>query len=177
VSKRRLVITAVLAGSSQSQVARDYGVSQGWVSRLMARYAVEGEAAFEPRSRRPHRSPVATDPAVVALIVAIRAELSAAGHDAGPETIAWHLRHHHGQVVSRATVARHLTRAGLVVPEPRKRPRTSWQRFEAAMPNETWQSDVTHYPLAQGADVEIRSLPRFSGHGLFGDHAAVTAAV
>jgi transposase InsO family protein len=155
VSKRRLVITAVLAGSSQSQVARDYGVSQGWVSRLMARYALEGEAAFEPRSRRPHRSPQATDPAVVALIVAIRGELSEAGHDAGPETIAWHLHHHHGLTVSRSTVARQLTRAGLVVPEPRKRPRTSWQRFEAAMPNETWQSDVTHYPLAEGTDVEI----------------------
>jgi transposase len=77
VSKRRLVITAVLNGSTQSQAARDYGVSQGWISRLMARYALEGEAAFQARSRRPHRSPNATDPVVVALIVAIRAELQA----------------------------------------------------------------------------------------------------
>lgn len=155
MSKRRLVITAVLAGASQSQVARDYGVSQGWVSRLMSRYAVEGEAAFEPRSRRPRRSPRATDPAVVALIVELRARLSAAGHDAGPETIAWHLEHHHRLTVSRSTVARLLARAGLVIAEPRKRPKTSWTRFEAAMPNQTWQSDFTHYPLAEGTDVEI----------------------
>jgi transposase-like protein len=53
MSKRRLVITAVLAGQSQSEVARSYGVSQGWVSRLMARYRAEGEAAFEPASRAP----------------------------------------------------------------------------------------------------------------------------
>jgi transposase len=50
MSKRRLVITAVLAGASQSEVARTYGVSQGWISRLMARYRDQGEAAFEPRS-------------------------------------------------------------------------------------------------------------------------------
>ena len=51
MSKRRLVITAVLAGQSQSEVARTYGVSQGWISKLMARYRAEGEQAFEPRSR------------------------------------------------------------------------------------------------------------------------------
>jgi transposase InsO family protein len=155
VSKRRLVITAVLAGASQSRAARDYGVSQGWISRLMARYALEGEAAFESRSRRPHRSPNATDPVVVALIVRIRAELASAGHDAGPDTIAWHLAHHHDLAVSRATIARHLTRAGLITPEPKKKPRSSWTRFQAAMPNETWQSDFTHYRLADGTDVEI----------------------
>jgi transposase len=56
-SKRRLVITAVLAGSSQSEVARTYGVSQRWISRLMARYRDGGEAAFLPRSRAPKPAP------------------------------------------------------------------------------------------------------------------------
>ncbi|WP_211271025.1 helix-turn-helix domain-containing protein, partial [Streptomyces yerevanensis] len=32
---------------TQGEVARAYGVSQGWVSRLVARYRAEGEAAFE----------------------------------------------------------------------------------------------------------------------------------
>ena len=71
MSKRRLVITAVLAGSSQSEVARTYGVSQSWLSRLMARYAAEGEAAFEPRSRRPRTSPRATSPDTVELVLPI----------------------------------------------------------------------------------------------------------
>ena len=62
MSKARLVITAVVVeGRSQGEVARAYGVSQGWVSRLVARYRAEGEAAFEPRSRRPKTSP-ARDP-------------------------------------------------------------------------------------------------------------------
>jgi transposase InsO family protein len=121
----------------------------------MARYRLEGDAAFEPRSRRPHRSPNALDPIVVALILRLRTELAGAGHDAGPDTIAWHLAHHHGRTVSRATIARHLTHAGLVTPEPKKKPKSSWTRFQAAMPNETWQSDFTHYRLADGTDVEI----------------------
>ncbi|HHT8911955.1 TPA: helix-turn-helix domain-containing protein, partial [Burkholderia cenocepacia] len=57
MSKRRLVITAVLSGQSQAEVARTYGVSQGWISRLMTRYRDEGEAAFQPRSRRPKTIP------------------------------------------------------------------------------------------------------------------------
>jgi transposase len=84
VSKRRLVIAAVLAGSSQSEVARTYGVSQSWISRLMARYAVEGAAAFEPRSRRPHTSPRATPPDTVELVLRLRKQLTDAGLDAAP---------------------------------------------------------------------------------------------
>jgi transposase InsO family protein len=92
---------------------------------------------------------------VVDLIIRLRKELTEAGHDAGPETIAWHLERHHGHRVSRATISRHLTRAGLITPEPKKKPKSSWTRFQAAMPNETWQSDVTHYRLADGTEAEI----------------------
>lgn len=160
MSKRRLVITACLAGQSQSEVARSYGVSQAWVSRLMARYRDEGEAAFEPRSRRPQRSPAATAAEVVELVLQLRGELTEAGLDAGAQTIAWHLRHHHQVSVAPATIHRILIRAGLVRREPRKRPKSSYTRFVAEQPNETWQSDFTHYRLTRpdgspGKDVEV----------------------
>ncbi len=72
MSKARLVITAVvIEGRSQAEVARDYEVSKGWVSKLVARYRDEGEAAFEPRSRRPHSSPTAIDAQTVALIMGL----------------------------------------------------------------------------------------------------------
>jgi len=162
VSKRRLVITAVLKGQSQSEVARTYGVSQGWISRLMARYAREGEAAFEPGSRRPTTSPNATAASTVELIVRLRKELAGAGLDAGPETICWHLARHHQITVARATVARHLSAQGLITPEPKKKPKSAYIRFAAEQPNECWQSDFTHYRLSRpdkspGADVEILS--------------------
>jgi transposase InsO family protein len=156
MSKARLVITAVVVeGRTQGEVARAYGVSQGWVSRLVARYRAEGEAAFEPRSRRPKTSPRVISAEVAELIVRLRTELAGQGLDAGPHTICWHLRHHHQVQVSAATVSRYLARAGLVVPEPRKRPKASYIRFAAEQPNECWQSDFTHYPLAGGTGTEI----------------------
>ena len=150
MSKRRLVITAVESGQSQSQVAKTYGVSQGWISKLMARYRLEGEAAFEALSRAPASSPHATPPETVELVLQLRKQLHEAGLDAGADTIGWHLTHHHATTVSRATINRILTRAGAVTPEPKKRPKSSYIRFEAEQPNETWQSDFTHHRLQDG---------------------------
>ena len=95
MAKARLVITAVLIeGRSQSQVAREYGLSQGWVSRLLKRYTLEGDAAFDPRSRRPHTSPTRLPQTTIKLIIDIRRALVGKGLDAGPHTIAWHLDRH-----------------------------------------------------------------------------------
>jgi len=161
MSKARLVITAVIVeGRPASEVARSYGVARSWVYALLARYRADGEAAFEPRSRRPKTSPNAVSGEVADLIVRLRKELSGQGLDAGPHTICWHLRHHHQVFVAPATVSRYLTRHGLVTPEPRKRPRSSYIRFAAELPNECWQSDFTHYRLTRrdgspGPDTEI----------------------
>lgn len=155
MSKARLVITAVeLEGRTVTDVVASYGVSRSWVYELIARYRTEGEAAFEPKSRRPKTSPTAINDQAVSLIVLLRKQLTESGLDAGPETIAWHLTHHHNTTVSISTIARTLTRQSLVTPEPKKRPKASYIRFEAAMPNETWQSDFTHYRLADGTDTE-----------------------
>ena len=111
-----MITAVVIEGRPQGEVARAYGVSQGWVSRLVARYRAEGQAAFEPHSRRPRTSPRAISPAAVDLIIRLRKELAGAGLDAGPDTITWHLEHHHRVRVSAATVSRYLARAGLVAP-------------------------------------------------------------
>jgi transposase InsO family protein len=156
VSKARLVITAVVVeGRSPSEVARTYGVARSWVYKLVARYRVEGDAAFEPRSRRPHTRPDATSAATVELIIQLRRELTGAGLDAGADTIGWHLEHHHQITISRATIYRTIRRAGLVTAEPNKKPRSSYIRFQAEQPNETWQADFTHHRLADGTDIEI----------------------
>jgi transposase InsO family protein len=170
MSKARLIITAVVTeGRSQGEAARAYRVSQGWVSRLVARYRAEGEAAFEPRSRRPKTSPNAISDRTAGLIIELRKELAGQGLDAGPDTICWHLRHHHRVKVSPATVSRCLTRAGLVVPEPRKRPRSSYIRFAAEQPSECWQSGFTRYPLADGTGTEILTW--------LGDHSRYALSV
>jgi len=156
MSKARVVILSVVVeGRSQADTARIYGVSPGWVSKLVARYREEGDAAFEPRSRRPNRSPNALDDTTVELIIGLRESLAAGGLDSGAHTIAWHLQQDHGVVVSAATIWRHLRTAGLVTPEPKKRPKASYVRFQADLPNEMWQSDFTHWRLGDGTDVEI----------------------
>jgi transposase InsO family protein len=156
VSKARLVITAVvLEGRSPSEVARTYNVSRSWIYTLIDRYQLEGDSAFEPRSRRPHTRPNTTPPATVELILQLRKQLTSRGLDAGADTIAWHLTHHHNLTISRATIYRTIRRANLVTPEPRKKPKSSYIRFQAEQPNETWQADFTHWRLADGADIEI----------------------
>jgi transposase InsO family protein len=148
MSKARLVITAVtIEKRPVAEVVASYAVSRSWVYELLARYRAEGDAAFEPHSRRPHTSPNATAPEHVDLVLRLRKQLLEAGHDAGPDTLVWHLAQHHAVTVSRATVHRILTRHGAITPQPKKKPKSSYTRFEAAMPNECWQSDFTHYPL------------------------------
>jgi transposase InsO family protein len=88
--------------------------------------------------------------AIPDLITELRKDLAGQGLDAGPGTIAWHLEHHHQVTVSAATVSRYLARAGLVTPEPRKRPRSSCLRFAAELPNQCWQPGFTHYRLKDG---------------------------
>ncbi|MCW4385893.1 IS481 family transposase [Salinibacterium sp. SYSU T00001] len=180
MSKARLVLTALFIDQqSPAEVAARYGVHRSWVYRLKARYEAEGEAAFQPRSRRPKTSPTGTSTKTVELIIRLRRELGGTGHDAGPDTIAWHLRHHHRITVSPATISRHLSRAGLVTPQPKKRPRSSYIRFEADLPNETWQSDFTHYRLSTGTDVEILTwLDDHSRYALsITAHRPVTAGI
>ena len=85
----------------------------------------------------------------------LRSELSAQGLDAGAHTIAWHLQQHHQIAVSPSTIRRRLTELGLVDANPKKRPRSSYVRFEADLPNETWQSDFCHWRLSDESTVEI----------------------
>lgn len=132
-----MITAVVVEGRGVREVARAYGVSPGWVSKPVARYRDEGDAAFVARSRRPKFSPRATSPEVVAKILELRCRLVASGEDAGAETIAWHLAKHVDTVVSASTILRTLRRAGLITPQPRKRPRSSYVRFCAELPNET----------------------------------------
>ncbi len=156
MSKRRAaILSVVLEGSSQAETAREYRVSESSVSRWVARYRAEGDTAFAARSRRPCTSPAAISDEVVELAVNLRSELSAEGLDAGPYTIAWHLLQRHQVTVSPSTVRRRFVDLGLVEPNAKKRPKSSYVRFEADLPNEMWQSDFCHWRLATGAEVEI----------------------
>ena len=174
MSLARLVVTAVrVEGRSKSQVARDYRVSRRWVHELVKRFDQQGEAGLVPRSRRPRSSPQATPEQVEHQVVQLRKHLADQGLDAGPHTIAYHLTQRHGSAPAPATIWRILSRRGFVTPQPHKRPRSSCVRFEAAMPNERWQADVTHWTLAGGSGVEILNLLDDHARFLVASHARV----
>jgi transposase InsO family protein len=156
MSKARVVVSKVVSKQmSVSEAAAAYGVSRQHVHRWLARYRDHGFDGLEPRSRRPHSNPRRTASAVAERIVALRRELAGQGLDHGPQTIGWHLEQEQLPVPSTSTIRRILVAAGLVTPEPKKRPKSSYRRFEADQPNECWQSDFTHWQLADGTGVEI----------------------
>ena len=156
MSKARVIVSAViLEGRSKAEVARDYGVARSWVHVLVDRYLEGGWPAVEPRSRKPQSNPRRISAALEAEIVQLRRTLTADGHDAGAHTIAAHLERRHGTTPAVSTIWKALKRNGLVTEQPKKRPRSSYIRFEADLPNETWQSDFTHWQLADGSKVEI----------------------
>lgn len=159
MSLGRLVVAAVkVEGRSKSGVARDYGVSRRWVHELVRRFEAEGEAGLEPRSRRPKRSPLQTPVSLEDEVVELRKHLAEEGLDAGAHTIAFHLGRRHSSSPAPSTIWRILSRRGFVTPQPQKRPKSSYLRFQADQPNERWQADITHWQLADGTEVEILNI-------------------
>jgi transposase InsO family protein len=152
---RYVVDAAVLEGRSYREVARAHGVSKSWVGKLVGRFRAGGYEAIEPRSRAARTIAHRTSDELEDEIVGLRKELTELGVDAGAATIHYHLSQRHLGVPSVSTIWRVLRRRGFVTPQPHKRPRSSWIRFEAHLPNECWQSDVTHWRLADGSEVEI----------------------
>jgi len=153
------VINAVLVeGRSVREVAAAHGLSKSWVYELLARYRAEGDLGLIARSKRPRSSPTQVAGEIEEAIVALRKHLAEEGFDAGPQTLHYHLSRSHEQVPSVSTIWRILARRGFITPQPHKRPRCSFVRFEAQLPNECWQADTTHWALADHRDVEILNI-------------------
>jgi len=149
-------VQAVLVeGRSVREVAGATGTSKSWVQRRVERYRTGGDDALLPKRRGPKVPPNLTPGVVEDSIVRLRKSLTDHGLDAGATTIAWHLEALGMPTPSRSTIHRVLARRGFVTAQPQKRPRTSWTRFEASLPNECWQSDMTHWHLEHEVPVEI----------------------
>src|SRR5437870_13009532 len=155
---RFLVEAVVLGKQSPNRIVRKDPISRSWCYELLARFRRDEPGALAPRSHRPASCPHPVDQAVVEAILELRSELSAAGLDAGPQTILHHLAGRFSKTPSRVTIWRILKRQGLITPEPHKRPRASFVRFEAELPNELWQTDATEWHLADSSKVEILNL-------------------
>ena len=156
MSKRRVAVLQVLSGGmSVTAAAKRYGYSRQHLHKLLRAYRQHGVDALGERSRRPKSNARAVSEEIKGRIIELRCELRLRGLDAGPLTIAWHMQREGFEPPSTSTIRRVLHAANLVTPQPQKRPKSSIIRFQAEQPNETWQSDFTHWRLADGSMVEI----------------------
>jgi len=156
---RFLIETHLRTGRPIKALARTHGVSPSWLFTVLKRYRLEGEAGLEPRSRRPKTSPSRIWDLWEDEIVALRKALADDGLDAGAQTISYHLHERHGpSAPSVPTIWRVLRSRGFVTPQPHKRPKNSFTRFVADLPNECWQADVTHVGLPDGTVFEVLNV-------------------
>mgnify|MGYP002715647079 CR=1 FL=1 len=161
-TQRNIVIarSVIDQGLTTTQAAEKFGISRQWVHVLVTRYRAGGSQAMHPGSKAPRRSPQRIPPPLRERIITLRTELTAQGADAGPETIAWHLHQEGLRVPSTSTIRRILHAEALIQPAPRKRPKSSYLRFEADLPNSCWQSDFTHTALTPPAPPAPATPPR-----------------
>jgi transposase InsO family protein/transposase-like protein len=158
----RLRIALGSEGLNVAEFCRGHGISRQTFYQWRRRYLAEGPDGLQARSKAPRHSPQRVDSRVEDAVVALRKELTNLGVDAGPGTVQWHLgRRGWAQVPSQATIWRILTRRGFVTPQPRKRPKSSYRRFEASAPNELWQADCIEWTVSTGV---VRILSFLDDH-------------
>lgn len=145
-------------GKSIKELARTHDVSPSWLFKVLRRYRLEGPEGLEPKSRRPKSSPSRIADLYEDEIVSPRKELTDAGFDAGAATIHFHLAERHQTPPSVPTIWRVLRARGFVTAQPQKRPKSSYRRFVADLPNERWQADMTHVELHNGDAYEVLNL-------------------
>jgi transposase InsO family protein len=164
----RLVAAVTGVEINVAAFCREQGISRQTFYAWRRRFSEDGLAGLEVKRSTPGPSSQRTPDDVEDVVIALRKELVESGLDAGAATLRWHLcRRGVPWVPSVATIWRILVRRGFVVPEPRKRPKSSWQRFEASAPNELWQTDATKWVTA-GGQVEILTF--------IDDHSRVVVA-
>lgn len=138
-----------------SQFCRDQQISRQTFYKWRRRFRQDGLGGLQEQSRRPNSSPGQTAAAVEEAVLRQRKQLREQGLDHGPQSIVWTLQRDEIAVPSRSTVWRILSRHGLIVAQPHKRPKSATQRFCFGRPNDCWQSDWTQWNLADGTDVAI----------------------
>jgi len=160
--KIRLTVATWPEDASRGAVSafcRKHGVSRSWFYKLRSRARRQGPwPVLDPISRRPATTPGATDPQIAEIALQVRAELKAEGWDYGPISVKAKMGRRGLNPPSRATLARIFARAGQVVPEPRKRPRSSYTRFVYPAPNCCWQLDATEVAIGGGRTAVVLQL-------------------
>jgi transposase InsO family protein len=164
--KLAVLFAAVAAGhKGVTQACREADISRDTYYRLRRGWETEGLAGLLPRSRAPHHSPTRTSDEVVELIVTARKQLEREGWDNGAISIHCRLMHDGlDHPPCARTIHRVLTRAGMIEPEPGKRPRSSFKRFVFPATDDCWNIDAFGYRLADPASTLVSVFEIYDDH-------------
>jgi len=147
---RRPDVTAVCA---------QLGISRATYYKYRSRFQAEGIDGLMPRSRRPRHSPARLSAASEDAVVQAHKDLDSEGWDNGAISIRTRLVAEAGEdsapVPSLRSIHRILHRRGLVEPQPAKRTRASYRRFEYPATDDCWQIDAFEHTLADGHTVVV----------------------
>jgi transposase InsO family protein len=157
MSLRLTIVEVDTTKLNVTEFCAQHNVSTWFFWDLRRKYAIGGLAAIEPKSRAPRQVANKTPVEIEDAIVAMRKELDDAGLDAGPATIAFHLRALDA-LPSESTIWRILKARGFIVDDPSKAPKAAGKRFTAERANECWQLDDTGWELADGTEVKILNV-------------------
>ena len=155
MSKHRVAVLKVVSSQlSVTAAAAEYGISRQHLQRLLRRYREGGLEALEPRSRRPRTSPADAGRGARRGSCAARR-----AHRAGPRR-----RPGHHRLAPRARGPRgpstrpsggSCTRRAWSCPSRASARAARGTASRPPAPNELWQSDFTHWRLADGSGVEV----------------------
>jgi transposase InsO family protein len=163
VEQRHQAVLEVLAGVSITSVALRYGVTRQTVHRWLRRYGAIGLSGLADSPSRPASCPHQMSPEVEARIITMRAEHP----EWGPTTLGHELKEAGlEQVPGRSSIYRCLLRHGLITPEPRKRKRGDFRRWERSRSMELWQMDVMGGVRLQDGS-ELKLITGIDDHSRF----------
>ena len=141
-----------------AEFCRRHEISRTMFYEYRRRFEAQGVAGLVPRSRRPKTSPTRVPVEQVEAILATHDRLHAEGWDCGARSVRDRLVLQGRPVPSDRSVHRILADHGRVKLSPKKRPRSSYRRFESSAPNGIWQLDGTKRALADQTAVVILRL-------------------
>jgi len=155
MEQRYRAVLEAEAGAPVTEIAARHGVSRQSVHAWVRRYKAGGLAALADRSHRPHSCPHQ----IAAEIEAAVCELRRSHPRWGPARLAFELgRRDITPVPSQATLYKVLVRNALIAPGQRRRPASSYIRWERGEPMELWQLDIMGGVfLADGTEVKLVS--------------------